>query len=206
MRGPALRTAAVAFRDKVPEYQRIGSERFTVPYLEAHYTHYWYLNEEHGTADRVEFGEKVAEATRDYDVVDVFVLINGGPTPLAHWIPPLPPAQLAKIRLVYNTGGGGAREASDWLSLGVQAYVAHPGNNMAPVFYADFLPRWTRGEKLDDAVDAANNYTKDKLYSTSGSVTAWATEKFTGRKVDVANLWANTEAHVYRIGPVPVAP
>ena len=204
--GPALRTAAVAFRDAVPEYQRLGSERFTVPYLKSSYTKYWYVDETHGAKDRVEFGERVFEATRDYDAVDVFVLINGGPYPLYTWWPSLPPSQAAKIRLVYNTAGGGASEARGWLDLGVQAYVAHPGSNLAPIFYADFLPRWTRGEPLDDAVAAANRYTQDKLTSTSGSLTAWATEKLTGRKVDLPRLWLNTEARVFRPAPYPRSP
>ena len=80
----------------------------------------------------------------------------------------------------------------------MQAYVGHPGNNMAPIFYFEFLRRWTAGETLDDAVDHANAYTRKKLYSTTGSVTAWAVEKATGRKVDVPALWANTEAKVFR--------
>ncbi len=202
--GPALRTAAVAYRDRVPEYQRLGSERFTVPYLKSGYTAYWYVDQLTGPKDRSEFGERVAEATRDYDVVDLFILANG-PLGLESWIPPIPPAQRAKIRLVYNTAAGGTSEAREWLELGAQAYVSHPGNNMAPIFYAEFLPRWTRGEKLDDAVDAANKYTKAKLDSTTGSLTAWATEKITGRKVDLGRLWTNTEAQIFR-NPAPLLP
>ncbi|MFT3836604.1 MAG: hypothetical protein QM723_06380 [Myxococcaceae bacterium] len=195
--GPALRTAAVALRDEVPGYQQLGTEWFTVPKLDSFYSKHWYLTEKDGKHERKAFVDAVTEATRDYDAVDVFILVLGN-SAYVRWMEDVPAPQRAKIRLVYNTGGGGASEASDWLRLGVHAYVAHPGNNVAPIFYVEFLKRWTEGETLDDSVDHANKYTKAKMYSTTGDVTSWAVEKVSGKKLDRAALWANTEAQIFR--------
>ncbi len=192
------RAAAVALRDEVPGYQQLGTELFTVPRLSEAYAQHWYLTESGGRGQRRAFVDALTDATARYDAVDVFLLAHGNR--YFEWVEDVPAAQRRRIRLVYNTGGGGSAQAAAWLSLGVEAYVAHPGGNIAPVFYVDFLERWTRGEPLEDAVDAANRRTHDALFSPASTVGSALVEQLGGRPVSLGELWAGTEAQVFRRG------
>src|SRR5205807_1370030 len=114
---------------------------------------------------REEFIDAVKTACSKFGSVDLFLLTHG--RPYLDWVREVPPEKRLKLRLVYNTGGGGASEGEEWISLGARAYVAHPGANVAPVFYVYFLPAWLRGDRLSDAVDRANEKTHDHLFGKS---------------------------------------
>jgi hypothetical protein len=64
---------------------------------------------------------------------------------------------------VYDTGCGDAAQAEEWLALGADAHVGHPGTSLSPIFYVFFLRRWLAGWRLDDAVIDANRKTEGRI-------------------------------------------
>lgn len=183
MSGPHRKgEAALAIRDQVPGYQQFFTERYTVPRLEAAYEASWYFTE-----DVRGFSRALDEATTKYEHVDLYLL--------AHYnryieqVAQLPAEKRARIRLVYDTGGGSSANGPRWLSLGVGHFVGHPGGNLAPAFYVYFLPEWLHSQDLKKAVDEANAQTHDLLQGPVGAVA--------GRYADVDALWAGTEARVF---------
>lgn len=188
--------AAVALRDAVPKYQQLGTEYFTEPRLEGGYAKHWYLTATPENDRRTAFIAALKEATRDYPEVDVFFLAHGNS--YVRWVEELEPAARKKIRLVYDTGGGSALQGPRWMRLGVQAFVGHPGGNIAPLFYVKFLPRWVAGEKLEVAVASANADTHEAMVSVPGRAIASVTGWVSGRPVDTAALWDGTEAQLFR--------
>jgi hypothetical protein len=180
-------TAAVALRDDVPGYQKFFTAQYTQPRLEAGYERAWYLTATPLEPRHAELVAALDEATLRYETVDVFLLAHGNR--YIDWVAELPAAQRARIRLVYDTGGGSAHYGHGWRSLGVHAFVGHPGNNIAPLFYVYFLPQWLRDVPLSTAVADANARTKAWLDGPFGKVL--------GRFVDVPTLWAGTEAEVF---------
>ena len=180
-------TAAVAIRDHVPGYQKFFTAQYTQPRLEAAYERAWYFTASPSQPKHEEFVAALDEATRGFQTVDVFLLAHGNR--YIDWVAELPPAQRARVRLVYDTGGGSAHNGPHWRELGVQAFVGHGGGNIAPLFYVYFLPQWLRDVPLMTAVDDANKQTKAWLDGPFG--------KLLGRFVDVPMLWAGTEAQVY---------
>ena len=148
------KAAAVALRDAVPRYQQLGTEAFTAPRLEAGYARSWYLTATPENGQHDAFVNALDAATRDYPEVDVFFLAHCNS--YFRWVEELAPAQRARIRLVYDTGGGSAANGPAYLRLGVKAFVGHPGGNIAPLFYVKFLPGWLAGQKLPAAGAAAN--------------------------------------------------
>ncbi|MHB8877913.1 MAG: hypothetical protein ACYC8T_29820 [Myxococcaceae bacterium] len=193
--GSRPRAAAVAIRDAVPAYQQWGSEGFTVPYLSSGYERHWYLTESAAAKKGEALRTALDEATREFEVVDLFLLAHGNR--YVEDVASLAPEQRRRVRLVYNTGGGDADQGPRWLSLGVGAYVAHPGGNVAPVFYGYFLPAWVDGMALGDAVDHANRKTHGHLTSSAASTAFEWSEKLGGPRVDAARLWEGTEAQLF---------
>jgi hypothetical protein len=196
--GERRRTAAVAIRDNVPAYQQAFTERFTVPRLEEGYDRYWYFTERPGERKREETLRALREATTRYGAVDVFLLAHGNR--YIDWVAELDPEQRRRIRLVYNTGGDGAHQGQKWLDLGVGSYVAHPGSNVAPVFYVHFLPKWLSGEPLTEAVGEANRATHEQLFGKSAR---WLFELIAlvdAPRGTAEELWAGTEAVVFGDG------
>lgn len=190
------RRAAIAIRDEVPGYQQWGSEQFTRPVLEAGYGKSWYLTEAAGSPQRANFDEALREAAGKYDSVDLFLLTNCN-TYYLDWVAEAEPAVRARLRLVYNTGAGGASLGPRWIAAGARSYVGHPGGNVAPVFYAYFLPAWTRGEGLEDAVALANRRTREHLQSSLASRVFGAVHFASGLRFDAERLWEGTEAQVF---------
>ncbi len=195
---PAVKggAAAVALRDAVPKYQQLGTEYFTEPRLEKAYARHWYLTAAPDDSQHDAFVAALTEATRDYPEVDVFLLAHGNS--YVRWVEELPSASRAKIRLVYDTGGGSATQGPQWLRVGVRAFVGHPGGNIAPLFYVKFLPRWLAGEKLEDAVASANAETHEAMVSLPGKAIATVTGWVVGAPVDTAVLWDGTEAQLFQ--------
>jgi hypothetical protein len=165
--------AALVFRDTVPGYQRWGSKGFTLSYLDGKsYDHIEYLQQDDlGVETRAVFVDKLNDELRTHDAVDLFLLVCYGRH--IDWITSGVPAELrSKLRMVYNTGGGGGAQASEWQALGAKAYVSHSpyDGNLAPFFYVDFLRNWTEGQNLEEAVSHANASFRDRLHGFGGSV------------------------------------
>ena len=188
---PRPTVAAVAIRDVVPGYQQWSTEKFTVPKLEAGYDAHWYLTENKRGEKHKEFVDALTAATAKYDAVDVWLLAHGNR--YIEWVAEVPPADRARIRLVYNTGGGDSDQGRGWLRLGARAYVGHPGGNVAPLFYLRFLPLWLEGKPLKDAVDGANKAMKDDLDSSVAKLL----ENVAGNPGDLKKLEAGTDAELF---------
>lgn len=188
------RVAAVALRDAVPGYQQWASERFTVPLLEDAYDAHTYLTATPTDSRETDFLDALRRHAASADAVDVFLLAHGNRYDA--WAAKLDPATRAKLRLVYNTGGGDASQGPHWLAVGAKAYVGHPGTNVAPVFYQSFLRGWAKGGVLKDVVKDANAETRTSL--TNGlTVTALeVVERAGGPKLNASTLWRGTEARL----------
>lgn len=188
------RIAAVALRDDVPGYQQWATERFTVPVLEDAWDAHTYLTATPSDSRETEFLEALRHHAASADAVDVFLLAHGNRYDT--WAAKLDPVTRAKLRLVYNTGAGDASQGPHWLALGAKAYVGHPGNNVAPVFYQSFLRAWAKGRVLKDAVKDANAETRGSL--TNGvTVTALEVlEQAGGPRLNASTLWRGTEAQL----------
>jgi len=189
------RTAALAIRDDVPGYQQAFTAQYTVPRLEHGYDRYWYFTESRPEERHQEFVAALNEATRECDVVDVYLLAQN-----AHyidWVAEVPSEQRRRIRLVYDTAAGGARDGFEWLAYGVQAFVGHPGANIAPLWYVEFLPRWLQSHSLVDAVEHADAKTHELLSGPQGSTLAKMTEIVDGYPVDLDALWRGTKSRAY---------
>jgi len=196
--GPGARHAVVVLRDHVPRYQKLASEQFTLHYVEDAYDECAYLEATATDAGKTRLLDALTAAAKANDTVDLVLLAHGNR--YDDWVASLDGATRAKLRFVYNTGGGDASQGPAWLALGARAYVGHPGGNVAPVFLAHLLPRWVDGTRLDDAVDAANKQTKADLDSTAASVVTSVLAALGGPKTNTARLWAGTEAQLYGDG------
>ena len=159
--GPRTR-AAVALRDHVIPFQKWGTKLFTVPHLEEGYDHVAYLTQASPGDRRPEMVAALEQALARYDDVDLFLLAHGNR--FVEWVEAIDPALRAKLRLVYNTGCGGARQAEEWLAVGADVYVGHPAiQSISPAFYLFFLRRWVRGWPLAESVEAANRSAARRL-------------------------------------------
>jgi hypothetical protein len=153
--GRARTRAAIALRDHVIPFQKWGTRLFTLPLLEEAYNDVVYLTQERPGDKRAELVAALERALADHDDVDLFLLAHGNR--FVDWVAAIDPALRARLRLVYNTGCGGAGQADDWLAAGADVYVGHAApQSMSPAFYFYFLRRWARGWTLDEAVGAAN--------------------------------------------------
>lgn len=160
---PGEGVVAVAFRDAVPDWQRVGTRGFSVHYLEQGYDQVTYLEADAlGAEAPAVLEHALADALRKNRAVDLFLLVNGGDS--TGVVARLSPELRSKLRLVYNTGASGGAQGASWMELGARAYVSHPGwANLAPFFYVDFLRDWIDGEPLDDAVGHANRALHQRL-------------------------------------------
>lgn len=166
LRAGSTREAALALRDDVPDYQKGFTAQFTVPRLRENYDAYWYFTQSRESDQRTAFIKALDQATRTYDTVDVFFLAHTNR--FIDWVAVLPADQRRKIRLVYDTGCGDAKLASEWLDLGVHSFVGHGDENIAPVFYVSFLPAWLDGVGADEAVARANKAMESRLRNPFG--------------------------------------
>jgi len=195
---PSARHAAVVLRDNVPGYQKLASQRFTMHYVDGAYDESTYLEATATDSGRTRLLDALTTAARGNDSVDLLLLANGNN--YDDWAAGLDDATRAKLRFVYNTGGGSTDQGPAWLALGAKAYVGHPGTNVAPVFLAYLLPRWTGGDTLTDAVDAANKKTKADIDSSAASAVLHVLGAAGGPRLSPSRLWAGTEARLYGDG------
>lgn len=187
--------AAVAFRDHVPDYQKVASKQYSMHYLEGNYAHVDYLEATATDLGETRWLAAVESAALTHDSVDCFFLSNGGD--YATWGTALSPATRAKLRFVYSTGAGGAWQGPAWLTLGAHAYVGHPSGNVAPLFWRYFLPAWVDGTALRKAVDDANTGTRDDMSGSIAKGIEKVSAALNGPHIDRPKLISGTEAVIY---------
>ncbi len=181
--------AAVALRDRVPRFEQVGTHVFTEPLLAERYDAWAYITADDRDDGHARVVAALSAAQRAGCSVDLFLLDLG--RSYVPWVERMPPDERPALHLVYDTGGDGARYGPRWLALGAEMFVGHGGPNVAPVFYAFFLPKLVQGVDVDDAVTAANRATRDVLDGTGG-LFAW------GMGMGREALWRSTEARVFR--------
>lgn len=150
---------------------------------------------------KAELVRALRSALKRYEAVDLFLLAHGNRYVDA--VREVEPELRARLRLVYNTGCDDASQGEEWLALGAQAYVAHPGDNLAPIFYWYFLPRWARGGRLSDVVAEANELTRAEIL---GAPAAWVIGAVSDQEPEY--FWRGTEARIFgrtdlRLGAAP---
>lgn len=179
---------AIALRDWVPAEQMLGTKLFTVPLLLGAYDSWHYLEATDVDDGRAGLAAALAEARAANDgeacTVDLFFLAHGDD--FVSWVETMPTDQVPPLRLVYDTGAGDASQGPRWLALGARSFVGHPASNVAPVFYAYFLPAWLRGAPLGDVVTDANGST---------FATIMAARPYLGD--DTGPLWRGTRAQLF---------
>lgn len=166
LKAGATKQAALALRDDVPDYQKGFTAQFTVPRLRENYDAYWYFTQSRESDVHRTFVDALKQATRDYDTVDVFFLAHTNR--FIDWVAEIPADQRRKIRLVYDTGCGDEKLATEWLDLGVHSFIGHGDENIAPIFYVSFLPAWLDGVGADEAVARANKTMEQRLRNPFG--------------------------------------
>lgn len=177
-------TAAVALRDHVPVEQKLGTEAFTVPLLHVGYDRVTYLTANEHDRRRDDVVEALRDAAEAKCTVDLFFLAHGDD--FVSWVAAMPEEERPWLRLVYDTGAGDARQGQEWLDVGARAFVGHPGANLAPVFYAFFLPAWIGGATLEDAVGGSNA----KTFVVIDSARPYLGD-------DTGPLWRGTRAQLF---------
>ena len=192
---PSATHAAIAFRDDVPGYQKLASEKYALHYLDGTYDSVEYVEATATDDGEARLLAAITKAAGKNDTVDLFFLSHGNA--YDRWISTLSPATRLKLRLVYNTGAGNARQGSAWLGLGARAYVGHPGGNVAPLFLTYFLPRWVKGVDLRTAVDESNTETKGDLTGSLAKTVSGVLDSVGGPHLDTPKLWAGTEAQLF---------
>ncbi len=180
------RRAAVAIRDNVTPFQKWGSRNFTWSYLRRYYDTAWYFTQSDSDNCKPAFLSCLDKALERYEEVDLFLLSHGNP--FVRWVAELPSQRRSHIRLVYNTGCRNLQQGPLWLSLGVKAYVGHPGDSASPVFYVFFLRRWTRGATLQEAMDESNRLMRSTLARA---------ESLSCGRLDAAKVSQESEAFCY---------
>jgi hypothetical protein len=192
---PAVSHAAIAFRDDVPGYQKLASEKYALHYLEGAYEAVEYVEANATDDGETRLLAAITTAASKHDTVDLFFLSHGNSYDA--WVSTLGAPTRAKLRLVYNTGAGNARQGGSWLSLGARAYVGHPGGNVAPLFLTYFLPRWVKGVDLRSAVDESNKETRGDLTGSLAKKVSGVLDSVGGPHLDPPKLWAGTEAQLH---------
>lgn len=154
--------AAIAIRDNVIPFQKMGTRLFTFPYLTKFYDTLCYYTQYTEGDKKAEFIKDLNFLLNNYSAVDVFLLAHSNN--FIDWVKEIDSSKISKIRMVYNTGCSGLNQSNQWKEMGVKTYVSHIGNNsVSPVFYFYFLRRWCKGWTLNKAVYNSNLEMKNKL-------------------------------------------
>jgi hypothetical protein len=177
-------TVAIALRDFVPVEQMVGTMLFTRPLLAAGYDEHVYLEATDVDDGRERFVAAMQRAHDEDCTVDLFFLAHGGQ--FVSWVESIAVDQRPRMRLVYDTGAGDSSQGDRWIDVGARAFVGHPGGNVAPVFYAYFMPTWLGGASLTEAVAVANRKT---------FVTLDAARPYLG--AETGALWRGTRAQMF---------
>jgi hypothetical protein len=146
---------AIGYRDNVPIEQQVGSWAWTLPWLLVGYDEVELFTATASDDKRAAWSQSLDDAAADRCEVDLFIFAHGND--YASWIEGV--SRRPALRLVYDTGAGDARQGPRWIDAGARAFVGHPGGNIAPVWFAFFLPEWMIGETVDDATAIANDKT-----------------------------------------------
>ena len=125
--------AAIAIRDDESPAFKWWTRLFTEPYLYKYYDRYWYFTQMHRRDCEEEFKAGLDEALNKYEYVDLFLLAHTNK--YIEWVQAMPETIRQKVRFVYNTGCHNASQGTDWLSLGADAYIGHPGRSESPFFF-----------------------------------------------------------------------
>lgn len=179
-------TVAVALRDLVPGEQMLGTMLFTRPLLAAGYDEHVYIEAGEDDDGRGRLLAAFDDARDRECTVDLFFLAHGDD--FAGWVSARDVA-LPRLRLVYDTGAGGAAQGDAWIALGAEAFVGHPGANLAPIFYGSFLPAWIGGATVEQAVARSNRRTHDTMRRWRAVIGD-----------DTESLWHGTRAIVFGDG------
>src|SRR5688572_24046963 len=107
---PAVSHAAIAFRDDVPGYQKLASEKYALHYLEGVYESVEYVEATATDDGQSKLLALIDIAATKHDTVDLFFLSHGNH--YDSWVSTLSPATRLKLRLVYNTGAGNSRQGT----------------------------------------------------------------------------------------------
>jgi hypothetical protein len=153
---------AIAIRDNVNDFQKMGTCLFTRAYLQRYYDNSYYYTQNSYEEHREDFIAKLTQLLQENDSVDVFLLAHTNY--YCEWIRSVDPALRKKIHLVYNTGCSGLQQKEIWKELGVSQYVGHESRiSISPVFYFFFLRRYLSDGSLPFAVEQSNTAMHEKL-------------------------------------------
>ena len=146
--------AALAIRDDVIPFFKWGTLLFTRQYLRKQYAESWYFTQAAKGDCQEEFTVALQHALETYPAVDLYLLAHTNR--YIRWVEGLPEAQRQRIRFVYNTGCHNQKQGEDWLALGADAYIGHPGVSESPFFYFFLLRHWLHGATLEEALALGN--------------------------------------------------
>jgi ActR/RegA family two-component response regulator len=139
----------------------MGARTYTEPYLRKYYDSYWYFAQSDPRDCEEEFILALDKALTQYSSVDLYFLAHTNE--YVDWIKKLPESKRAHLRLVYNTGCGNLEQGQEWLTLGADTFIGHPGVSFSVFFYCYFLRHWLHGASIDKSVDVANQRMHVKL-------------------------------------------
>ncbi len=146
--------AALAIRDREHPFVQWGSRLFTERYLSKYYAEYWYITETRRGAGKEAFTKALKHALDAYPNVDLYLLAHTNE--YIDWVRSFPESSRRRVRFVYNTGCFNEPQGPDWLALGAESYIGHPGQSESPYFYVFLLRYWTRGATLAEALEIGN--------------------------------------------------
>ena len=154
--------AALAIRDDVSPFYKWGTLLFTRSYLRRHYGDSWYFTQAGKGDCEDEFIAALEKALENHAAVDLYLLAHTNT--YIRWVESFPEELRRRIRFVYNTGCHNEPQGAEWLALGADAYIGHPGVSQSPFFYFFLLRHWTRGATLDDVLELGNRRMERKFY------------------------------------------
>ena len=146
--------AAIAIRDNESPAFKWWTRLFTEPHLYKYYDTYWYFTQTRKGDCEEEFRTALETALNHYQSVDLFLLAHSNK--YIEWVAPFSKELRDRVRFVYNTGCYNQKQGSEWLALGADSYIGHPGKSHSPYFYFFLLRHWTRGEALEAIIELGN--------------------------------------------------
>jgi hypothetical protein len=152
---------AIAIRDNVIPFQKVGTALFTRNYLYRYAESYYYTQNEYDQ-HHPDFVNKLTKLLKEQDSVDIYLLAHTNY--YYEWVSEVDSSLRKKIHLVYNTGCSGTTQCDVWKKLGVRYYVCHKSNvSISPVFYFYFLRRYLGNYSLRKAIKESNAFMHSRL-------------------------------------------
>jgi hypothetical protein len=158
--------AALVIRDNVDEAGKRITALYTLPYMDAYYGHFVYVEDADDTATVYTFVDTLNYLLANYDSVDIYILAHSNY--YYTYFYSINPEKRSKIRMVYNSGCHNDEQAISWKDLGAKYYIGHQGElSLSPVFYIYYLRRMFEANDFKTAAEQANIYSRQrlKLYS-----------------------------------------